>query len=101
MEKARIMLNDVGLSWYYWAEVVDTTHYLLNRSPTLDLIHKTPYHTWASKNHSLAHIIVFGCDSFLHIPKERRQKLDSDSKKCILIRCKDGLKGEIIRMRVT
>jgi len=30
---------------------------------------------------------------FLHVPKEKRTKLDSKSKKCIFIGYKDGLKG--------
>ena len=43
MEKARSMLNDVGLSQYYWEEVVDTTCYLLKVSTTSTLVDKTPY----------------------------------------------------------
>ena len=31
MEKARSMLNDVGLSYDYWAEAIDIACYLVNR----------------------------------------------------------------------
>ena len=57
------------------------------------LVNKNPYEAWASKRSSLAHLRVFGCDAFMHIPKEIRQKFDSKSEKCIFIRYKDGVKG--------
>ena len=36
---------------------------------------------------------VFGCDAYVHVPKEKRTKLDSKYEKCIFIGYKDGLKG--------
>ena len=65
----------------------------MNKSSTLSLVDKTPYKDWASKRPSLAHLRVFGHDAFVHIPKERRQKLDSKSEKCIFVGYKDGVKG--------
>ena len=93
IEKARSMLSDAGLSHDYWAEVVNTTCYVVNRSSTSTLVDKTPYEAWDCKSPSLAHLRVFGCDAFVHIPKERRQKLDSKSNKCIFFGYKDGVKG--------
>jgi hypothetical protein len=93
MEKARSMLSDVGLSQDYWAKAVNMASYLVNRSSMSTLVNMTPYNAWDGKNPSLAHLIVFGCDTFVHIPKERRTKLDSKSKKCIFIGYKDGIKG--------
>ena len=37
--------------------------------------------------------MVFGCDAYVHVPKEKRTKLDTKSEKCIFIGYKDGLKG--------
>ena len=93
MEKARNMLNDAGLSQDYWVEAIDTTCYLVNKSLTLALVEKTQYESWPGKNPSLAHLRIFGCYSFVNIPKERRQKLNSKSKKCIFVEYKDGVKG--------
>ena len=59
----------------------------------MDLVDKTAYEVWAGKITSLTHLRVFGCDSFVHIPKERRQKVDSKSGKCIFVRYKDEVKG--------
>ena len=33
----------------------------------------------------LGHIKIFGCDAFMHVPKELRNKLASKSKKRILV----------------
>ena len=54
---------------------------------------KTPQEVWTGKKPSLSHLRVFGCDAYVHVPKEKRTKLDSKSEKCIFIGYKDGLKG--------
>jgi hypothetical protein len=36
---------------------------------------------------------VFGCDTYVHVPKENRSKLDKKAEKCIFIGYKDGVKG--------
>ena len=45
------------------------------------------------KKPSIAHLIVFGCDAFMHVPKEKRSKLDNKAEKCIFVGYKDGIKG--------
>ena len=42
MERARSMLSGARLGQEFWAEVVDTTCYLVNRSPSSALEDKTP-----------------------------------------------------------
>lgn len=93
MDKARSMLSDASLSQDYQAKAIDTTCYLINRWLTSTLVEKNPYEAWASKNPSLVYLKVFGCDSFVHIPKERRKKLNIKSEKCIFIGYKDIIKG--------
>ena len=70
MEKSKSMLSEAYLGQDYWVEAVDIACYVVNRSSTSDLVNKTPYEAWDGKNPSLAHIIVFGCDAFVHVPKE-------------------------------
>ena len=43
--------------------------------------------------HFVAHLIIFGCESFMHVPKEKRSKLDNKAEKCIFVGYKDGIKG--------
>eukprot|EP00253_Pinus_taeda_P034553 PITA_34553 len=93
VERARSMLSGAELGQEFWAEAVDTACYLVNRSPSSALEDKTPQEVWTGKKPSLSHLRVFGCDAYVHVPKENRTKLDSKSEKCIFIGYKDGLKG--------
>jgi hypothetical protein len=93
MEKTRCMLSGVGLGKEFWAEAVGTTCYLVNKSPSSTLDDKTPQEVWNGKKPSLTHIKVFGCDAYIHVPKENKSKLDKKDEKCIFIGYKDGLKG--------
>ena len=66
---------------------------MVNRSPSSTLEDKTPQEVWTGKKPSLSHLRVFGCDAYVHVPKEKQTKLDIKSEKCIFIGYKDGLKG--------
>jgi hypothetical protein len=70
MEKARSMLIGVELGQEFWAEVVGIACYLVNRSPSSMLDDKTPDEVWSEKKPSLQHLRVFGCDAYVHVPKE-------------------------------
>jgi hypothetical protein len=93
MDKARSMLSGVGLAQEFWVEAVDTARYLVNMSPSSVLVDMTPNEVWSGKNPSVAHLKVFGCDAFVHVPKEKRSKLDKKAVKCIFIGYKEGMKG--------
>eukprot|EP00253_Pinus_taeda_P016858 PITA_16858 len=56
MARARSMLSGVGLGQEFWAGVVDTTCYLVNRSPSSALEDKTPQEVWTGKRPSLPHL---------------------------------------------
>ena len=81
--------------------MVDTACYLVNRSPSSTLEDNTLQEVWTSKKPPLSHLRVFGCDAYVHVPKEKRTKLDSKYEKCIFIGYKDGLKGYKLRNLVT
>jgi hypothetical protein len=67
--------------------------YLLNMSPSSALVDTTPHEVWLGKKPSVSHLKVFFCDAFVHVPKEKRSKLDNKAVKCIFIRYKEGMKG--------
>jgi hypothetical protein len=93
MEKARSMLSGVGLTQEFMVEAVETPRYLVNMSTSLVLVDMNPNEVWSSKNSSMAHLKVFGCDAFVDVPKEKKNMLDRKVVKCILIRHKEGMKG--------
>ena len=40
---------------------------------------------WIGKDISYDHLRVFGCREFVHIPKDKRSKLDVKAKPCIFL----------------
>ena len=53
---------------------------MVNQSPSSVLDDKNPHEVWTGKKTSLEHIRVFGCDAYVHVPKENRSKLDNKAK---------------------
>jgi len=67
------MIKSKGLSNSFWAEAINTTVYLKNRSPTKYLEHKTPFEALYGFKPKVSHLRIFGCKAFAHIPKEDRE----------------------------
>ena len=85
VESARSMLYAKDAPLYLWAEAVNTAVYILNRTSTRQAPNSTPFEMWTGKPPELGHIKIFGCDAFMHVPKELRNKLASKSKKRIFV----------------
>ena len=79
------MLLDAKLTHKFWAEAVSTATYLRNKSPTSALKKTTPHEAWYGQKPRVDHLRVFGSSAYTHIPKDERGKLDSKTKKCILL----------------
>ena len=41
----------------------------------------------------MSHVQVFGCDTYMHVSKQKRNKVDFKSEKCKFISYKEGVKG--------
>ncbi|OWY95693.1 Copia type Polyprotein, partial [Phytophthora megakarya] len=77
------MLEHAGLPKGYWGEAVMTATFLRNRCPTRAISHdKSPHEVWTGKKPLLANLKVFGCHAYVHVPKEKRSKLDARSMRC-------------------
>lgn len=75
IEMARCMLLDADLSYIFWAEAANTANYLQNRLPTR-AIDTTPYEKWFKSKAKVKHFQIFGLKCYVHVPAQRRQKLD-------------------------
>lgn len=93
VERARCLLFDAGLDKKFWAEATNTAVYLRNRSVASGLNNKTPYELWTNKKPDLSHVRIFGSEVMVHVPKEKRLKWDSKSKKHILVGFSENVKG--------
>src|SRR5579859_1518444 len=81
MERVKAIIADGEFLKNLWAEITATVVYLKNRSPTSALDNKMPFEAWHGKKPDLSHLHILGCDAFVHIPKEKRVKLDSHTEK--------------------
>jgi len=85
MECARSMLHSKGLPTELWAEAVATAVLLKNISPTKALSNITPAEAWTGKKPDAQSLRVFGCRAFVHVPQQKRTKLEAKSKVCIFV----------------
>lgn len=83
VEMARSMLKTKSLANEFCAEAVHTSIYTLNQCPTKALLNLTPKEAWPGYKPSAAHMKVFCCTTYAHVPKEKWKKLDDKSVKCI------------------
>jgi hypothetical protein len=68
-----------------WEEATMTTIYVQNRLPHSALGLKTPEEMFTGKNPEVSHLKIFGCLVFIHIPREKRNKMDPSGKKGIFV----------------
>jgi hypothetical protein len=79
------MLNEKNLPNYFWAKVVTTAVYIMNRTPTLAVHGMTPEEKFTGKKPNVSHLKVFDCIAYVHVPDEKKSKLDPKDDKCIFI----------------
>src|SRR5271169_1936915 len=77
MGRVRAIIEDAKFPRELWDEIAKTVVYLKNRSPTAALNNLTPYEAWHKRKPNLQHLRILGCTAYVHIPEEKRIKLDS------------------------
>ena len=93
MDNVRATLYHANLPLYLWAEAAANVVYLRNRSPTSSLKGATPYEVWHGVKPNVGNLRAFGCDVYVHVPDEKRKKLDAKSMKGMFVGYPDGSKG--------
>ncbi|TYK18672.1 Retrovirus-related Pol polyprotein from transposon TNT 1-94 [Cucumis melo var. makuwa] len=93
LNMARSMLKCKKMPKEFWAQAVECTVYLSNRSPTRSLWNKTPQQAWTGRKPSIGHLRVFGCMAYAHIPDQKRSKLDDKSEKYVFVGYDASSKG--------
>lgn len=92
-EAARTMILSKNLDQKFWAEAVNSTVYILNRTGRSTVDSKTPYELWHGKKTEVGHFRIFGSEVFVHVPKEKRGKMDAKSVKCSFVGYDENVKG--------
>jgi hypothetical protein len=85
MEAVKTMIHDQDLPMCLWAEATMTAVYVKNRLSHSALGFKTPEEMFTGNKPKVSHLKIFGCPVFIHILKEKRNKLEPSGKKGIFV----------------
>jgi hypothetical protein len=81
----KTMIHDQDLPMHLWAKVARKTVYVQNRLSHNALGFMTLEEMFSGNNPKVSHLKIFGCPVFVHVPKEKRTKLDPSEKKGIFV----------------
>jgi hypothetical protein len=93
MEAVKAMIHDQDLPMHMWAEATKTIVYVQNKSPHNVLENKTPEEMFLGEKPEVSHFRIFGFPIFVHVPKEKRTKLDPSGWKGIFVGYSDTSKA--------
>jgi hypothetical protein len=85
MEVVKTMIHDQDLPMCLSAKAAMAAVYVENRLSHSALGLKTPEEMFTGKKPEVSHLKIFGFLAFIHIPKEKRNKLDPSRKKGIFV----------------
>ena len=100
MDAPRAMLHDQDLPMHLWVEAARTMVYVQNHTPHKVLENKTPEEVFSRKKPEVSHLRIFDYPVYIHIPKEKRTKLDLSGKKGIFVRYSESSKASRIAVYV-
>jgi transposase InsO family protein len=80
LEVVKTMIHDQDLPMCLWTEAAMTAVYVQNRLSHSALGLKPPEEMFTGKKPEVSHLKIFGYPLFIHIPKEKRNKLDPSGK---------------------
>lgn len=89
----RVLLRDSGLAKSFWGLAIVAGSYLHNRTPNANTHGKTPHERLFGKAPQADHLRIFGSWAYVHVPTEKRKKLDDRAIKCRFVGYLGGMKG--------
>ena len=84
VESERSLIHPKGAPLKLWAEAVNHSVYVLNRSLT-NGVTKTPYEIWFGTAPDVSRIRVFGAPTYFLVPEGGRQKMDPKAIKGVYV----------------
>ena len=85
METARCLLQDLQITHKFWGYAVLTAAHIHNRIPSQSHNDTSPMEFWTGQPPTIGHLHVFGSTAWVHVPKEKRRKLEAKSIKGIFV----------------
>jgi hypothetical protein len=85
MEAVKTMIHDQYLPMCLWVEVAMIAAYVKNQLSHSALELKTPEEMFTGKKPEVSHLKIFACLVFIHILKEKRNKMEPLGKKGVFV----------------
>jgi len=79
------MIFDQDIPKFLWGEAAMTVVYIQNRSPHRILDNMIPEEAFKGRKPCVYHLRIFGCPTYIHVPKDKQKQLDSTSIKGIFV----------------
>jgi len=97
LEMMRSMMFDTKLPKSFWTFAVNYSQEILNRLPTRALTEKmTPFEALYKRKPSVAHMRIFGCPVYVHVPDAKRGKLDAKAVSGLFVGLSQNRKAYIV-----
>jgi len=90
---ARSLYFQSNIPLAYWPECVSTAAFLINRTPTPNLEHKSPYEVLYKKLPDYNSLRVFCCLCYASTHQHERHKFTERATSCVFIGYESGFKG--------
>jgi hypothetical protein len=84
-EATKAMMFDQDLPNSLWAETTSTDVYIQNKCPHAILKDKTPEGVFSGIKPEEGDLRIFGCPVYIHVPKEKRTKMEPLDKKGVFV----------------
>jgi hypothetical protein len=84
-EEVKAMMFNQDLPNSLWAEATSTFVYIQNMCPHPILKEKTSEEVFLGIKHEVGNLRIFGCPVYIHVPKEKRTKMEPSGKKGVFV----------------
>jgi transposase InsO family protein len=92
-EAVKAMMFDQDLPNSLWAKATSTAVYIQNRCPHAILKDKTLEEVFLGIKLEVGHLRIFGCPVYIHVPKEKRIKMEPLRKKGVFVEYSENSKA--------
>jgi hypothetical protein len=84
-EAAKEMMFDQHLPNDLWEKATSTAMYIHKRCPHAIFNDKTPKEVFSGIKLEVGNLRIFGCPVYIHVPKEKRTKMEPSGKKGVFV----------------
>jgi hypothetical protein len=81
LRKSKAMIHDQNIPMILWEKESMKTFYVQNKIPHMIMNNITPEEAFTGVKLEVGHFRIFGCPVYIHVPKEKRTKLDPSGTK--------------------